>query len=114
MHSCGHVLPFQITYTKEFAFICSKNLSWPLSERILPCPKICWRSTTAPECACLVFDPRGNLLHKSRVPIEPYYSTARLAEQTRRYLESRLPGLQELWPGRGQVQPGSRRVDDPA
>jgi len=30
----------------------------------------------------LVFDPRGNLLHKSRVPIEPYYSTAPgLAEQ---------------------------------
>lgn len=30
----------------------------------------------------LVFDPRGNLLHKVRVPIEPYYSTAPgLAEQ---------------------------------
>ncbi len=30
----------------------------------------------------LVFDPRGNLLYKSRVPIEPYYSTAPgLAEQ---------------------------------
>jgi sugar (pentulose or hexulose) kinase len=30
----------------------------------------------------LVFDPRGNLLYKARVPIEPYYSTAPgLAEQ---------------------------------
>ena len=30
----------------------------------------------------LVFDPRGNLLYKSRVPIEPYFSTAPgLAEQ---------------------------------
>lgn len=30
----------------------------------------------------LVFDPRGNLIAKQRVPIEPYYSTAPgLAEQ---------------------------------
>ncbi len=30
----------------------------------------------------LVFDPHGNLLYKSRIPIEPYYSTAPgLAEQ---------------------------------
>ena len=34
----------------------------------------------------LLFDPRGNLLAKERVPIEPYYSTA--------------PGLGRAGPGR--------------
>ena len=47
----------------------------------------------------LVFDPRGNLLHKSRVPIEPYYSTAPgLAEQDPEiFWKAVCQACQELW-----------------
>ena len=47
----------------------------------------------------LVFDPRGNLLHKSRVPIDPYYSTAPgLAEQDPEvFWKAICQACQELW-----------------
>jgi sugar (pentulose or hexulose) kinase len=47
----------------------------------------------------LVFDPRGNLLYKSRVPIEPYYSTAPgLAEQDPEiFWKAVCQACQELW-----------------
>jgi sugar (pentulose or hexulose) kinase len=47
----------------------------------------------------LVFDPRGNLLHKSRVPIEPYYSTAPgLAEQDPEvFWKAVCEAVQGLW-----------------
>jgi sugar (pentulose or hexulose) kinase len=47
----------------------------------------------------LLFDPRGNLLAKARVPIEPYYSTAPgLAEQDPEvYWNALCKACQELW-----------------
>jgi sugar (pentulose or hexulose) kinase len=47
----------------------------------------------------LLFDPHGNLLRKSRVPIEPYYSTAPgLAEQDPEvFWKAVCQACQELW-----------------
>ena len=47
----------------------------------------------------LVFDPRGNLLYKSRVLIEPYYSTAPgLAEQDPKvFWKAVCEACQNLW-----------------
>ena len=47
----------------------------------------------------LVFDPRGNLLLKSRIPIEPYYSTAPgLAEQDPEvFWKAVCEACQNLW-----------------
>ncbi len=49
----------------------------------------------------LVFDPAGNLLAKSRVVIEPYYSTAPgLAEQdTKVFWNALCQACQEIWKG---------------
>jgi sugar (pentulose or hexulose) kinase len=56
----------------------------------------------------LVFDPAGNLLAKSRVVIEPYYSTAPgLAEQdTKVFWEALCQACQEIWKG-GAIQKDS-------
>jgi sugar (pentulose or hexulose) kinase len=47
----------------------------------------------------LLFDPRGNLLAKTRVPIEPYYSTAPgLAEQDPQvFWQALCQACQQLW-----------------
>ena len=47
----------------------------------------------------LLFDPRGNLLAKTRVPIEPYYSTAPgLAEQNPQvFWDALCQACQQLW-----------------
>ena len=56
----------------------------------------------------LLFDPRGNLLAKARVPIEPYYSTAPgLAEQDPQvYWDALCKACHELWrmDGRRQIE----------
>ncbi len=47
----------------------------------------------------IVFDPHGNILYKSRIPIEPYYSTAPgLAEQDPEiFWKAVCAACQDLW-----------------
>ena len=56
----------------------------------------------------LLFDPRGNLLAKTRVPIEPYFSTAPgLAEQDPQvFWDALCQACQQLWQQPG-VEPSS-------